>query len=379
MVNTAAIDPTKIAPATGTAVSRFAAVIAPALQSGYRSAVEQAVLDASVNHELSDAVHLVGAGLAALDGRPFTPIAISGNDELVRELLMALPLIATAQAGASYHTLARLPVPAISGSRGALWRLVRSMLAYAAGDDLQRRRLVDLAAAYRNGSFLADCAQRKGFEDWSAWLVVLAQLGHLTSDKELCRVTCAALTDSLGEFVVLGSFVPLGPVGWFLAQPLALLGQLEQAQEANRQADRLSRAMRSNIWVARCRQQRRDVGLTETPPVAAAQALIPVRSVQVLAHSDRPAVSDPSPKPTPEETSDSSGPVTDGLAALTARQLEILRLAASGLTNAQIAQRLFVSVATVERHSTMTYRALGVRNRAQALGLLAAAREPAPR
>ncbi|MGF1647197.1 MAG: helix-turn-helix transcriptional regulator [Kineosporiaceae bacterium] len=54
-------------------------------------------------------------------------------------------------------------------------------------------------------------------------------------------------------------------------------------------------------------------------------------------------------------------------APLTVRQREILSMAASGLTNAQIARRLHVAISTVERHCTMAYRAMGVRNRAEAL------------
>ena len=47
-----------------------------------------------------------------------------------------------------------------------------------------------------------------------------------------------------------------------------------------------------------------------------------------------------------------------------------MALAAVGCTNQEIAKRLFLSVATVERHCTTLYRRLGVRNRAQALGIL---------
>jgi DNA-binding CsgD family transcriptional regulator len=57
-------------------------------------------------------------------------------------------------------------------------------------------------------------------------------------------------------------------------------------------------------------------------------------------------------------------------AGLTRRQVEILRLAGAGLTNADIGSCLHLSVATVERHCTTMYRTLGVRNRAQALALL---------
>ena len=51
---------------------------------------------------------------------------------------------------------------------------------------------------------------------------------------------------------------------------------------------------------------------------------------------------------------------------LTARELEILRLLAAGLSNPRIADRLFVSVRTVHAHVRTVYRKLGVSSRAQA-------------
>jgi DNA-binding NarL/FixJ family response regulator len=52
--------------------------------------------------------------------------------------------------------------------------------------------------------------------------------------------------------------------------------------------------------------------------------------------------------------------------ALTARELEIVELAARGYTNAQIAQRLWVTKWTVKFHLVNAYRKLGVSNRTQA-------------
>jgi DNA-binding NarL/FixJ family response regulator len=51
---------------------------------------------------------------------------------------------------------------------------------------------------------------------------------------------------------------------------------------------------------------------------------------------------------------------------LTARELEVLRLVASGLTNKAIAARLFVSERTVDRHVSNIYSKLGVSSRAAA-------------
>jgi DNA-binding NarL/FixJ family response regulator len=51
---------------------------------------------------------------------------------------------------------------------------------------------------------------------------------------------------------------------------------------------------------------------------------------------------------------------------LTSRELEILRLAAQGMTNGQIARELWVTEPTVKFHLTNTYRKLGVANRTEA-------------
>jgi DNA-binding NarL/FixJ family response regulator len=51
---------------------------------------------------------------------------------------------------------------------------------------------------------------------------------------------------------------------------------------------------------------------------------------------------------------------------LSARQREILELVAEGLSNAQIARRLYLSESTIKQHLRAVYKELGVRNRTQA-------------
>ena len=56
----------------------------------------------------------------------------------------------------------------------------------------------------------------------------------------------------------------------------------------------------------------------------------------------------------------------DQPAGLTERQVEILRLLASGMTNAEIAARLVVSVRTVDHHVSAVLQKLGVATRREA-------------
>jgi DNA-binding NarL/FixJ family response regulator len=51
---------------------------------------------------------------------------------------------------------------------------------------------------------------------------------------------------------------------------------------------------------------------------------------------------------------------------LSARQREILELAVEGLSNAEIARRLYLSESTIKQHLRAVYKVLGVRNRTEA-------------
>lgn len=61
-------------------------------------------------------------------------------------------------------------------------------------------------------------------------------------------------------------------------------------------------------------------------------------------------------------------PETGNGALLTARELEVLRLLASGLAQGDIAQRLAIAERTVAKHLERTLQKLGVHSRAHAVG-----------
>jgi DNA-binding NarL/FixJ family response regulator len=60
---------------------------------------------------------------------------------------------------------------------------------------------------------------------------------------------------------------------------------------------------------------------------------------------------------------------------LSARQREILEMVVEGLSNAEIAGRLYLSESTIKQHLRTAYKVLGVRNRTEAANLM---REKAP-
>ncbi|HSC91498.1 MAG TPA: response regulator transcription factor [Gaiellaceae bacterium] len=68
----------------------------------------------------------------------------------------------------------------------------------------------------------------------------------------------------------------------------------------------------------------------------------------------------------PRAAPDRSPAPEQAAATLTRRELEILRYAADGASNAQIARALWVTEQTVKFHLSNVYRKLGVRNRTEA-------------
>jgi DNA-binding NarL/FixJ family response regulator len=77
------------------------------------------------------------------------------------------------------------------------------------------------------------------------------------------------------------------------------------------------------------------------------------------------AAEDPGRRPTaPGDAAEADGP--EYPVGLTAREVDVLRLVALGLTDAEAAKRLFLSVRTVNAHLRSIYRKAGVRSRAAA-------------
>ena len=70
----------------------------------------------------------------------------------------------------------------------------------------------------------------------------------------------------------------------------------------------------------------------------------------------------------PQSISRQAAPASQTLMeALSTRELEVLRLLADGLSNAEIAQKLYLTVGTVKVHNRNIYGKLGVASRMQAV------------
>jgi len=138
------------------------------------------------------------------------------------------------------------------------------------------------------------------------------------------------------------------------AQALDMGGETERALDALGRALALARPEGYvRVWV--------DMG----PPLAAllyaalARGIEPAYAGRLLAAFPEAETTSPGTGPVPEQP--------DLVESLSARELEVLRLIAQGLSNRAIAERLVIALSTVKGHTSNIYGKLGVHNRTQAV------------
>jgi DNA-binding CsgD family transcriptional regulator len=114
------------------------------------------------------------------------------------------------------------------------------------------------------------------------------------------------------------------------------------------------------------RQTRRGAHALERAERSAAQIGAEALLTEVRALARRARVELPLRQPATAATSPAPRPARDGRAGLTARQLEVLELVAAGMTNREIAQRLFITEKTAGAHVSSILATLRVRSRVEA-------------
>jgi DNA-binding CsgD family transcriptional regulator len=149
-----------------------------------------------------------------------------------------------------------------------------------------------------------------------------------------------------------GGAVVNGPYALHLARLACVLGRTDDAERLFEAAGRSAIEGGCTPWLARTHLARAQ---ESSDPIAARHH---ARAAESLAAScGMPSVA-------------SAARVVLGLDrlpnGLTEREAEVLRIIASGATNAETAARMFLSVKTVERHLLNAYRKANVRNRAEA-------------
>jgi predicted ATPase/DNA-binding CsgD family transcriptional regulator len=143
-----------------------------------------------------------------------------------------------------------------------------------------------------------------------------------------------------------------------------LFGAAEGLQETLREAVALQHGPEEEAWrepyLATARSRLGEAAWEEALAEGRARGL--QEAIEYALSEDEPSATPPS-----SSTRHSSAPsAPEHPAGLTSREVEVLSLVANGMTNAQVAQRLFVSPRTVHRHLNSVYHKLGVRSRTAA-------------
>lgn len=196
---------------------------------------------------------------------------------------------------------------------------------------------------------------------WNARLALAAEVALAVDD----RARISALRDALAEWSGLQAnysvAIYLGPCDYYLGRLHAALTELGPAIEllegALTFADAVGarpHAMATRAELATALQRRHDSGDVERAGALLNEATDLARAMR-LSHWAGELQKPLSPG--------DRRPKVDGL---TLREEEVVELLATGCTNRQIADRLHLSVKTVERHLSNLYRKLGVANRTEA-------------
>ncbi len=264
-----------------------------------------------------------------------------------------------------------LQMYAIRRAQGRLAEVAPTMRALAASDDLPPMWRPGLAALYADLGMIDEArAVFAGLEPdgfaavtrdavWPASLTFLAETCLALADTEQAVVLYDELAVFRGLNLMAGMTICFGPADRLLGGLAALLGRPDEAEEHFRVALDLAERSRSPLWTAEVefdwagviagRQPERARQLSERAMTAAAR-------YGIARLTERACVR-------PGTAGDGETGLPDNLSE---REAEVLRLVATGRSNREIAEVLFISQNTVANHVRSILQKTGCANRTEA-------------
>jgi DNA-binding CsgD family transcriptional regulator len=165
------------------------------------------------------------------------------------------------------------------------------------------------------------------------------------------------------QFVVNSNTNCYGSVELFLGLTASLDDDGRHAEEHLRRAIERNSQLGARVWIARSRRELGSLLLRKVPDSGEARALLEQSATEFDSVGLPLAAADARSLAAIAATQHSSIRPS----GLSEREVEVLRLIATGCGNQEIASKLFLSIRTVERHVTNIYEKIGASGRAEAI------------
>jgi LuxR family maltose regulon positive regulatory protein len=259
---------------------------------------------------------------------------------------------------------------ALGNHREASWAIDQGFQV-AQGNDIER--LSVLVSAYRTRVWLAEGR----IELAAQWAEKYRQHGGTEYLREFEDLTLARVRLACGEpgaaLSVLNPLLLSAEGAGRMGSAIEALALRALALCASEEVDEALGALERALWLARGGGYTR-VFIDEGPPMArllckAARRGVAVEQISRLLTAFGAELEQEKGTLCSEQKRYLSTPAADEtwIEPLTKRQMEVLELLAKGMTNPEIAERLFISLPTVKSHTRSIYGKLGVHNRKEAV------------
>lgn len=192
---------------------------------------------------------------------------------------------------------------------------------------------------------------------WSGWAVIVLTVS----------ISLASYSGTLGwlSLVALGVGVPMALRQRNRSRARVGERQLLGALANRGQLTPMTAALRTSLTIEEASGMLEDLAVKGYVEARAYDGVL----AYALRDKDHSEISQPSEQKTGKSLSDSPEESPDDALdeSLSERELEVLRLLASGRSNKEIAGDLFLALGTVKNHTSNAYRKLGAANRAEAV------------